>query len=84
MTDGKVRESNGHLFLVHPIRIEGPTGINNVYDAIVELVTNADDRHQILGTRGRVEIDDLWNQYDERQARGEPHPPENPVPILDP
>lgn len=29
-------------------------------------------------------IDDLWNQYDERQARGEPHPPENPVPILDP
>lgn len=36
MTDGKVRESNGHLFLVHPIRIEGPTGINNVYDAIVD------------------------------------------------
>ena len=29
-------------------------------------------------------IDDLWNEYDERQARGEPHPPENPVPILDP
>ena len=58
--------------------------IRDVYDAIVELVTNADDRHQILGTRGRVEIDDLWNQYDERQARGEPHPPENPVPILDP
>ena len=29
-------------------------------------------------------IDDLWNEYDERQARGDPHPPENPVPILDP
>ena len=29
-------------------------------------------------------IDDLWNEYDERQARGRPHPPENPVPILDP
>ena len=29
-------------------------------------------------------IDDLWNEYDERQARGESHPPENPVPILDP
>ena len=29
-------------------------------------------------------IDDLWNEYDERQALGEPHPPENPVPILDP
>ena len=29
-------------------------------------------------------IDDLWNEYDERQASGEPHPPENPVPILDP
>ena len=29
-------------------------------------------------------IDDLWNEYDERQAGGEPHPAENPVPILDP
>jgi len=29
-------------------------------------------------------IDDLWNEYDERQARGEQHPAENPVPILDP
>ena len=29
-------------------------------------------------------IDDLWNDYDERQARGEPHPADNPVPILDP
>ena len=29
-------------------------------------------------------IDDLWNEYDDRQARGAPHPPENPVPILDP
>ena len=29
-------------------------------------------------------IDDLWNEHDERQAQGEPHPPKNPVPILDP
>ena len=29
-------------------------------------------------------IDDLWNDYDERQARGETHPADNPVPILDP
>ena len=29
-------------------------------------------------------IDDLWNEYDERQAHGEPHPRGNPVPILDP
>ena len=29
-------------------------------------------------------IDDLWNEYDERQARGESHPEDNPVPILDP
>ena len=29
-------------------------------------------------------IDDLWNEYDERQAQGEPHPAQNPVPILDP
>ncbi len=29
-------------------------------------------------------IDDLWNEYDDRQAHGTPHPPENPVPILDP
>ena len=31
--------------------------IRDVYDAIVELVTNADDRYQILGTNGRVEIE---------------------------
>lgn len=29
-------------------------------------------------------IDDLWNEYDDRQAGGEQHPAENPVPILDP
>ena len=27
------------------------------YDAIVELVTNSDDRYQILGAPGRVEIE---------------------------
>ena len=31
--------------------------IRDVYDAIVELVTNSDDRYQILGTPGRVEIE---------------------------
>ena len=31
--------------------------IRDVYDAIVELVTNSDDRYQILGTSGRVEIE---------------------------
>ncbi len=36
MTEGHVRESNGRLFLVQPIRVEGPTGISNVYDAIVD------------------------------------------------
>ena len=36
MTEGHVRESGGRLFLVHPIRVEGPTGISNVYDAIVD------------------------------------------------
>ena len=30
--------------------------IRDVYDAIVELVTNADDRYQILAIEGRVEI----------------------------
>ena len=31
--------------------------IRDVYDAIVELVTNADDRYQILQTGGRIEIE---------------------------
>ena len=31
--------------------------IRDVYDAIVELVTNSDDRYQILGAPGRVEIE---------------------------
>ncbi len=31
--------------------------IRDVYDAVVELVTNADDRYQILGMKGRVEIE---------------------------
>ena len=36
MNGGYVRESNGRLFLVHPVHVEGPTGISNVYDAIVD------------------------------------------------
>ena len=40
--------------------------IRDVYDAIVELVTNADDRYQILRTEGRVEIE-LG-----RQGKGKP------------
>ena len=31
--------------------------IRDIYDAIVELVTNADDRYQILGICGRIEIE---------------------------
>jgi len=31
--------------------------ITDVYDAIIELVTNADDRYQVLGTSGRIEIE---------------------------
>lgn len=31
--------------------------ITDIYDAIVELVTNADDRYQILGRSGRIEIE---------------------------
>ena len=31
--------------------------IRDIYDAIVELVTNADDRYQILGTDGRIDIE---------------------------
>lgn len=31
--------------------------IRDVYDAIVELVTNADDRYQVLGISGRIEIE---------------------------
>lgn len=31
--------------------------VRDVYDAVVELVTNADDRYQILGRKGRIEIE---------------------------
>src|SRR2546426_9026917 len=31
--------------------------ISDMYDAITELVTNADDRYQVLGTSGRIEIE---------------------------
>ena len=31
--------------------------IRDVYDALVELITNADDRYQVLGTKGRIEIE---------------------------
>ena len=40
--------------------------IRDVYDAIVELVTNSDDRYQILGVKGLVEIE-LG-----RQGKGKP------------
>ena len=29
-------------------------------------------------------IDDLWNEYDDREEQNESHPKDNPVPILDP
>ena len=31
--------------------------IRDIYDALVELITNADDRYQILGISGRIEIE---------------------------
>lgn len=31
--------------------------IKNIYDVITELVTNCDDRYQILGTKGKIEIE---------------------------
>jgi hypothetical protein len=31
--------------------------IRDIYDVITELVTNCDDRYQILGTKGRIEIE---------------------------
>ncbi|MGQ0553919.1 MAG: ATP-binding protein [Planctomycetota bacterium] len=40
--------------------------ITDIYDAIVELVTNADDRYQHLGTPGRIEIE-------VERRRGESH-----------
>ncbi|MCK4506582.1 MAG: hypothetical protein KAW14_13290 [Candidatus Aegiribacteria sp.] len=39
--------------------------IRNVSDALVELVTNSDDRYQLLGTSGRIEIE-------VERKRGEP------------
>ena len=31
--------------------------IRDIYDVITELVTNCDDRYQILGTKGKIEIE---------------------------
>ena len=31
--------------------------VRDIYDAIVELVTNADDRYQVIGSKGRIEIE---------------------------
>lgn len=31
--------------------------VRDIYDAIVELVTNADDRYQVIGRKGRIEIE---------------------------
>jgi hypothetical protein len=39
--------------------------IRNVSDALVELITNSDDRYQLLGTAGRIEIE-------VERKRGEP------------
>ena len=36
MMEAKVLESYGDLFLVHPIRVEGPSGTSNEYDAIID------------------------------------------------
>ncbi len=31
--------------------------IRDIYDALVELITNADDRYQVLGIHGKIEIE---------------------------
>ena len=31
--------------------------IRDIYDAIVELVTNADDRYQVIDKKGRIDIE---------------------------
>ena len=31
--------------------------IRDIYDVIIELVTNCDDRYQVLGTKGKIEIE---------------------------
>ena len=40
-------------YLIHSAK----QSIRNIYDALIELVTNADDRYQHLGTPGRIEIE---------------------------
>jgi len=41
--------------------------IHDVYDALVELITNADDRYQVLGISGKIEI-----EISRGSAAGEP------------
>ena len=52
-----------------------------LFDRSLEWDSNA---HWFYGRLTCEAIDDLWNEYDERHARGDKHPRENPVPILDP
>ncbi len=33
------------------------SSIGDIYDVLIELVTNADDRYQVLGIKGRIEIE---------------------------
>lgn len=40
--------------------------ISDIYDAITELVTNSDDRYQVLGTPGRIEIEVERRRRDSR------------------
>lgn len=54
-----------HVVIKRRVELEGTRrliqdsnfAIRDIYDAVVELVTNADDRYQVLEIPGRVEIE---------------------------
>jgi hypothetical protein len=47
-------------------RQNAQSAVRDIYDALVELITNADDRYQFLGKEGRIEIEV------ERRRKGTP------------
>lgn len=50
--EGKILEVDSRYIMQN-----ATLAIRDIYDAIVELVTNADDRYQVLGKKGRIEIE---------------------------
>jgi len=53
----KKLESQDFQFNKRYQRQNAQLSIRDIYDAIIELVTNADDRYQLLGEDGRIEIE---------------------------